>query len=66
MFNSDGTINVECYTLRKEGFQDVKIRKILGDWEILEYENPHTGDQRWSGLNFKEEQILEYIKKYGI
>lgn len=66
-FYSNGTTRVERHTLVKDGFHPIKIRKILGDWESLAYENPHTGDTRWEKINLKlfpEEVILEHIELY--
>jgi hypothetical protein len=67
-FYSDGTIKVERYTLVKEGFRPIKLRYILGDWEMLAYTNSHL-DERWEKINpeiFCEECILKYIEKYGV
>jgi hypothetical protein len=65
-FYSDGTIRIERHTLMKEGFPEVKIRKIYGIWEILEYKFL-SGDESWKKLNpivFTEEKIQEQIKLY--
>lgn len=63
-FYSDGTVKVERFTLLKDGFRPLKIRKILGDWEMLAYTS-RIGDERWVGINLSEDQILEQIKAYG-
>lgn len=56
----------ERYTLKKEGFQDLKLRKMFGQWEMLAYKNHHTGDERWYKLsNFSEEIIQKHIKLYS-
>ncbi len=58
--------NFQYYTLRKVGFNPLKIRKGFGKWEMLSYTNPHTGDERWSPIvGFTEEMIQEHIRLYG-
>ena len=64
-FNSNGTINIQRHTLRKDGWNDMMIRKILGDWEYLAYTSANF-DERWEKLPQTEEQILEQIEKYGV
>ena len=66
-FYSDGTIKVDRHTLTKEGFPEVKIRKMYGVWEMLSYKNSHTGDESWHKLNplvFTKEKIQEQITLY--
>jgi hypothetical protein len=60
------SIQIERYTLKKEGFPDIKLRNYDGIWEILSYRNPHTGDERWTRCEFSEEVIQEHIKKYCV
>ena len=62
-FYSDGTLKVERHTLVKEGFNPIKIRKILGEWEMLANVSD-IGDERWEKLSMSEEVILSNIAKY--
>jgi len=58
----------EYYTLYKEGFQPIEIRKMFGVWEGLAYRSPHTGDERWVKYDmvlFPEEVIREHIRLYS-
>ena len=65
-FYSDGTIRVERYTLHKDGYDPIKIRKILGDWEYLAYTQKAYGMERWEKLPQTEDVIQENITKYGV
>ena len=65
MFYSDGTTRIERWTLRKEGFNDVKIRKIHGIYQMLAHRYGN-GDERWEDLFIEEESILSQIKEYGV
>jgi len=65
MFNSDGTIYVERHTLRREGFADIRIRKIYGKWEYLVNISANF-DETWDELPHTEEQIMKNIAEYGI
>jgi hypothetical protein len=64
MFNSDGTININRHTLFKDGYQPMKIRKILGVWEFLAHTS-NIGDERWQELPFDEKFIEGQIELYG-
>lgn len=64
MFYSDGTVKVERYTLVKDGFAPMKIRKILGAWEYLAHVS-NIGDERWEKINISEDEILKQIDMYG-
>jgi len=64
MFNSDGTININRHTLFKDGYQPMKIRKILGKWEYLAYKS-HYGDERWQELPFDDKFIEKQVELYG-
>ena len=64
MFNSDGTVKVERYTLHKDGYQPMKLRKILGVWEFLAYKS-HYGDEKWQELPIDEKSIILQIGLYG-
>lgn len=62
---------IEKWVLKKQGFQDVVIRKknFYGNitWQMLGYVNRY-GDERWVDLNpevFTEELIRIQIKKYN-
>jgi hypothetical protein len=63
-FYSDGTLFVERYTLKKDGFPDVKIRRIYDDWEMLTNVSANA-DEHWVKINLTEEQIQDNIKKYA-
>ena len=64
-FYSDGAVRVYRFTLRKDGFTPIKIRKHLGQWDYLAYRS-NIGDERWAKIvGFTETQILEHIKLYG-
>ncbi len=59
--------DTEKYILRKEGFQDIVIRKFLGEWESLDSRNQY-GQDHWKKYDvnlFPEEVIREHIAKYG-
>jgi hypothetical protein len=62
-FYPDGVIKVERHTLHRDGWTDMKIRKILGDWEYLAYTSANF-DEHWVKLNLTEEQIQNNIRKY--
>ena len=64
-FYPDGTVYVERHILHRDGWNDMRIRKILGDWEYLAYTSANF-DERWEKLPQTEEQILEQIEKYGV
>jgi len=64
MFNSDGTVKVERYTLHKDGYNPMKLRKILGKWEYLAYTSG-IGDERWQELPLDEKSIILQIGLYG-
>ena len=60
--------DTEIYILKKAGFHNFTIRKMLGEWEYLAYVNIHTLDQRWEKIDmnlFSEEVIREHIKNWS-
>ena len=64
MFYSDGTVKVERHTLYKDGYQPMKLRKILGKWAYLAYTS-NIGDERWQELPYNEDFIKRQIELYG-
>ena len=57
-------MKIERYTLLKDGYYPLKIRKILGVWEMLAH-TYSNGDERWSTIDLPEEFILKNIEEYG-
>lgn len=60
----------EKYVLRKEGFNDIFIRKwIYYDgthiWEMLTSPIRGWNEERWSRLNYSEDDVQNQIKEYG-
>jgi len=58
--------DTEIYILKKDGFRDLTIRKMFGEWEYLDYVYIHTLDQVWKKIDmdlFPEEVIWVYIGK---
>lgn len=53
------------YTLCREGFPDIKLRYILGEWEMLSHVYGN-GDERWSKVEFSEEVIQNHIQDYNV
>lgn len=65
MFYADGTLKIERFLLRKEGFPDIHLRRIYNKWEMLAHKY-RNGDTRWLKLNMPEELIQMNIEMYGV
>lgn len=59
----DGIVKVERWTLYREGFTPIKVRWMLGEYEVLSYTSAN-GDERWSKIDMPDEQIEAQIDKY--
>lgn len=52
-------------TLKREGFQDLRLRDKKGYWEILEYTDRY-GSERWAKVDQTKYDVEAHIKLYGV
>lgn len=61
--------DAKIYILKKDGFRDLTIGRMFGEWEYLDYVYIHTLYQVWKKLDmslFPKELIENEIKKWSV